>query len=213
MPWIERAKRLLGKSGSQKRDDLPKHAGKTSGGDKSKESQVKKDGNPTLDTSLETGQSYQQAVQDDIRDVADSRKDKTPKFQDLATPCLIPSHGNVPDTSAASKNATEPPRGFQKATPLGPTRERLWDEAYDILCEKEPKLMKAYERDLLSFQTQDKKGTDSAEDMESTTSTHNLIKTGTDRYEQTSPRKRDWDQKHRYNLFSSQGLRTSRMHL
>lgn len=158
MPWSDRAKRLLGQGSGQKRDDPKKNAGRTSGGGKAGEIQVKKGVGTALRTSFVLDQRHQQAVRNEDRDVSESTEQKNTELQAPLTPILNISPGHGSATREEPNNLTESSRGLQKATPLGPTRERLWDEAYDILCEKEPKLMKAYERDLLSCQTQDEKG-------------------------------------------------------
>jgi hypothetical protein len=159
MPWSERAKTLLSKGRDQKKDDHKKNAVKASGAKKAKENQVKKDVNfDTADTRAEINESYQETAQYDTQDVAQPAKDRNLVRQAAATPILNLSPGNTLGAEGEPNKSTESAHGLQKASLLGPNKERLWDEAYDILCKKEPNLLKAYERDLLSFQAQDKKG-------------------------------------------------------
>jgi hypothetical protein len=159
MPLGERFKRLLGKGGVQKKDSDKKNVGKGSGADKVKENEVKKDVKlDTAETRAEVNQSHQPTAQHDTQEVAEPAKDGNLVHQVIATPILNLPPGDTLNAEEDSNKSTESAHGLQKASPLGPNKERLWDESYDILCKKEPKLMKAYEKDLLSFQTQEKKG-------------------------------------------------------
>jgi len=48
------------------------------------------------------------------------------------------------------------PNDLHISAPLDIRKQSLWNEAYNCLCKEEPKLLAAYEQDLLSFQSQDK---------------------------------------------------------
>jgi hypothetical protein len=124
-----------------------------------KENEAKKNVNVnTAETSVELNQPHQQPGQQNNPEVAEPVKDKSLARYVVVTPIL-----NLPSSETLGEEGNPIPskglpHSLRKASPLDPYKERLWDTAYDALCKKEPKLMKAYERDLLSFQTQDMKG-------------------------------------------------------
>ena len=160
MPWGDRAKRFLGKGGDKNKDnDKKKSVERGSGADKAKENEVKIGVNlDTTETRAMVDQSHQQTAQHDIQEVAEAVKDRNLVPQVIATPILNYPPGDTLDVQGKPNQSTKSIHNLRKASPLDPNKEKLWDQAYSELRKKEPDLIKAYEGDLLSFQTQHNKG-------------------------------------------------------
>lgn len=159
MPWGGRAKRFLGKGSDKKDSDKRKNIEKKTGNDQEKQNETNKDSKSgQVETSGELTGIHLRTVQHDVEVVTEPAKPKYQEREVNAIPVLNLPPGDALDGKGNSNGGIESAHGLRKASPLHPNKQRLWDEAYDSLCRKEPDLMKAYERDLLSFQVQEKKG-------------------------------------------------------
>lgn len=153
MPWGERAKRFLSK-GNYKKD---KRTEKES--DNTKQTTLKKNNEAGLaESGATTSETNLQPVQHHLEQTTEPVKGPNQDRHVAAIPVLKLPPRDTSNVHDNENNIAASTRELQKASPLGPNKQRLWDEAYDTLCKKEPGLVKAYQRDLLSLQTQDKRG-------------------------------------------------------
>ncbi|KAH8807393.1 hypothetical protein F5884DRAFT_341401 [Xylogone sp. PMI_703] len=158
MPWGRRAKKFFGRGNDKKKNDDQKMVERGSGANERKENEAKEDIDfDIVETSIEAGQGNHQAVEHNIREAMGDAKERNLEGGMTTTPILNLPPPDPVHRQGILNGSTESSRDLQRASAIGRNTARLWDEAYDVLCRTEPSLIKAYERDLLSFQAEDKK--------------------------------------------------------
>lgn len=149
MPWRDRARKLLG-NGSKERDDNDKNkdTGRSNDGEIFKEAHA--------DVTV-TG-NRQHIFQDSAAEVPGSTEDGSNEPQLDAPPTLNLPTKNILAAEQTSNERTDLAGGPRISAAPDPKKQSLFDKAYEYLWTKEPDLMEAYEKDLLSFQPKDKQG-------------------------------------------------------